>query len=71
MNGIEDLNTNGSLTKELKPYSGKKIAFSTNCAGSTSSRHEEECRLIHSNLLVQSAIPSGSRTSTLNQMCCI
>jgi len=36
------------LTKELKPSSGKKIAFSTNGAGSTGGQHVEECKLIHS-----------------------
>jgi hypothetical protein len=29
------------LTKELKPSSGKKTAFLTNGAGSTSGQHEE------------------------------
>jgi hypothetical protein len=38
------------LTKELKPSSGKKTAFSTNGAGSTGSKHVEECKLIHSYL---------------------
>jgi hypothetical protein len=36
------------LTKELKPSSGKKTAFSTNGAGSTDGQHVEECKLIHS-----------------------
>jgi hypothetical protein len=31
-----------SLTKDLKPYSGKKTAFSTNGAGSTGGYHAEE-----------------------------
>jgi hypothetical protein len=31
-----------SLTKELKPFSGKKTAFSTNGAGSTGGQHGEE-----------------------------
>jgi len=30
------------LTKELKPFNGKKIAFSTNGAASTGSSHVEE-----------------------------
>jgi len=30
------------LTKELKPSSGKKIAFSANVAGSTGGQHVEE-----------------------------
>ena len=32
----------------------KKTAFSTNCAGSTVSQCVEECKLIHSYLIVQS-----------------
>jgi hypothetical protein len=44
--------TNGHLTRELKPSSGKKTAFSANGAGTTGSYHVEECELIHSNLLV-------------------
>jgi hypothetical protein len=52
-----------SLTKELKPSSEKKIAFSTNGAGSTMYNMEsyvqrgqpvQECKLIHSYLPVQS-----------------
>ena len=35
-----------SLTKELKTFSGKKTASSTNGAGSTGSQHVEECKLI-------------------------
>jgi len=35
------------LTKELKPSNGKKVAFSTNGAGSTGGQHVEECRSIH------------------------
>jgi hypothetical protein len=42
------------LTRELKPSSGKKTAFSTNGPGTTGSYHVEECELIHSYLLVQS-----------------
>jgi hypothetical protein len=34
------------LTKKLKASSGKKIAFSTNGAGSTVIQHVEECILI-------------------------
>jgi hypothetical protein len=37
-----------SLTRELKPSSGRKTAFSTNGAGTTGSYHLEECELIHS-----------------------
>ena len=36
-----------SLTRELKPSSGEKTAFSTNGAGTTGSYHVEECELIH------------------------
>jgi hypothetical protein len=42
----------------------KKTAFSTNGAGSTGSEHVEECKSIHSYVLVQSSSLSGSRTST-------
>jgi hypothetical protein len=48
------------LTKELKPSSGKKTSFSTNGAGSTGGQHVDECKLIHSYLLVQSSSLSGS-----------
>jgi len=51
------------LTKELKPSNGRKIAFSTNGAGSTGGQHVEECRSIHAYHPVQSLSPSGSRTS--------
>jgi hypothetical protein len=50
--------------RELKTPSGKKTAFSTNGAGSTGGWHVEECKSIHSYLLVQSSSPSESRTST-------
>jgi hypothetical protein len=51
--------------KEAKTIQWKK-AFSTNGAGSTVSYHVEECKSIHSYLLVQSSSSSssGSRTST-------
>jgi hypothetical protein len=52
------------MTRELKPSSGKKTAFSTNGAGTTGGYHVEECKLIHSYLLVQSSSLSGSKTST-------
>jgi hypothetical protein len=42
-----------SLTKELKSTRGKKTAVSTNGVGSTGGYHVEECKLIHSHLLVQ------------------
>jgi hypothetical protein len=47
------------LTRELKPSSGKKTAFSTNGTGTTGGYHVEECELIHSYLLVQSSLLSG------------
>ena len=40
------------MTRDLKPSSGKKTAFSTNGAGTTGGYHVEECELIHSYLLV-------------------
>ena len=40
---------------------GKKTVFSTNGAGSTGSQHIEECKLIHSYLLLQSSSLSGSK----------
>jgi len=46
-----------SLTKELKPSNGKKIAFSTNGVGSTGGQHVEECKLIHLYHSVQSLSP--------------
>ena len=52
------------MTRELKPSSGKKTAFSTNGAGTTGSYHAEECKLIYSYHLVQSSSLSGSRNST-------
>jgi hypothetical protein len=39
------------LTRELKPSSGKKTAFSTNGSGTTGGYHVEECELFHSYLL--------------------
>jgi hypothetical protein len=48
-----------SLTRELKPSSGKKTAFSTNGAGTTSGYHVEEYELIHSYLLVLRSNISG------------
>jgi hypothetical protein len=55
------------LTKELKPSSGKKIAFSTNGTGSTGGQHIEECKSIHSYLPVQSSSSSRSKSSTKQQ----
>jgi hypothetical protein len=39
------------MTRELKPSSGKKTAFSTNGAGTTGGYHVEKFELIHSYLL--------------------
>jgi hypothetical protein len=50
------------LTRELKPSSGKKTAFSTNGAGTTGDCHVEECELIHFYLLVQSSSQVDQRT---------
>jgi hypothetical protein len=52
------------LTRELKPSSGKKAAFSTNGAGTTDSYHVEEWELIHSYLLVLRSSQCGTRNST-------
>ena len=41
------------MTRELKPSSGKKTAFSTNGAGTTGSYHIEECELSHSYFLYE------------------
>jgi hypothetical protein len=40
------------LTKELKPFSGKMTAYSTNGAGLMGGQPEEEYKLIHSYVLV-------------------
>jgi hypothetical protein len=53
-----------SLTRELKPWSVKKTAFSTNGSGTTGIYHVEECELIHSCFLVLRSSLSGSRNST-------
>jgi hypothetical protein len=53
-----------SLTRELKPSSGKRTAFSTNGAGTTGSYHVEKCELIHFYLLVLRSNLSGLRNST-------
>jgi hypothetical protein len=42
----------------------EKKTFSTSFAGSIGGQHLEECKLIHSYLLVQSSSSSGSRTYT-------
>jgi hypothetical protein len=44
------------LTKELKPSSGKKIAFLSNDADSTGGQHVEECKSTHSYLLVKAQV---------------
>ena len=51
--------THLSLTKELKPSSRKKTAFSTNDPASTG-----ECSFIHSYLLVLRSNLSGLKNST-------
>jgi hypothetical protein len=53
-----------SSTRELKPSSGRKTAFSTNGAGTTGRYHVEECESIHSYLLVLRSNLSGSRNFT-------
>jgi hypothetical protein len=50
--------------KGAKTILWKKIALSTNGAGTTGGYHIEEWELIHSYLLVQSSSLSGSKTST-------
>jgi hypothetical protein len=45
-----------------------KKAFSANGAASIGGHHVEECNPIHSYLLVQGSSPSGSRTTTENQI---
>ena len=49
--------------KRAKTIQWKK-AFSTNGSGSTAGQHVEECKLIHSYLLVQNSCLSGSKAST-------
>jgi hypothetical protein len=53
-----------TLTRELKPSSGKKTASSRNGAGSTGRYHVEEWELIHSSLLIQSSSLSAQINST-------
>jgi hypothetical protein len=60
-NRIEDSEMNPHtyghmITKDLKPSSGKKTAFSTNDAGSTAGYHVEECELIYSYLLYKAQV---------------
>jgi hypothetical protein len=50
--------------KEQKTSSGKKTAFSTNGDGTTGGYQVEECKLVHSYLLVLKSSLSGSRNST-------
>ena len=52
------------LTRELKPFSGKKTAFSKNGANTTVGYHVEECETLHSFLRVKSSSLSISRNST-------
>jgi len=57
----------------LKSSSGKKTAFSTNGPGSTGSEHVEECKSIHSYLLVKHQVqvdlgpPHKTRYSETNR----
>jgi hypothetical protein len=51
-----------SLTKELKPSSGKKTAFPTNDADSSGDQHVEECKLIHSYLPVKAHVQVDQRS---------
>jgi len=55
-------------TKETKASSRKNIAFSANGAGSTGGQHMEESKSPPSYCPGQSLSPSGSRTSTSNQI---
>jgi hypothetical protein len=50
--------------KGAKTIQWEKEEFSTNNAVTTGGYHVEECKLIHSYLLVQSSTLSGSKTST-------
>jgi hypothetical protein len=52
------------MTRELKPSSGKKIAFLSNDTVSTSGKLVEAWKSIHSYLLIQSSNPNRSRTPT-------
>jgi hypothetical protein len=52
------------LTKDLKPPSEKKIAFSTNGAGSTGDQHVEECKSIHSLCKAQVQVDQGPQHKT-------
>jgi hypothetical protein len=65
-----NLNTYGHLIfdKEAETIQWKKYSTFKNVVGSTGSQHMEECKLIHSYILVQSSSPIGPRTSTQNQV---
>jgi hypothetical protein len=52
------------LTRDIKPSSGKKTAFSTNGAGTTGGYHAKELELIHSYLFVLRSNLSGLRNPT-------
>jgi hypothetical protein len=49
--------------KGAETTSGKKTTYSTNGAGSTGSYHVEECKLIHSYLLLQRSNISRSKNT--------
>jgi hypothetical protein len=52
------------LTKEPKPYNGKKKASSTNGAGLAECLHVKECKYTHIYYPAQNSSPSGSKAST-------
>ena len=52
------------FSREQKPSSGKKTAFSKNGAGTTGGYHVEDFELIHSYLLVLRSNLSGLRNSS-------
>ena len=62
-----------SLTKKLKPSSGKKISFSANGAGSTRGQHGDKCTLIYSYFLYKAQVqvdqgpPHKTRYSETNR----
>jgi hypothetical protein len=58
------------LTKEQETSNGvkeKKIAFSTNGAGSSGTQHVEEWKSVHSYLLVQISFDQGLDQGFLNK----
>jgi hypothetical protein len=63
-NRIEDSEMNPHIyghwfiDKVVKPFCGRKTAFSTNCADSTGFKHVEECESTYSYHPLQSSSPS-------------